>query len=465
MLLPFIGILLCAIPSAAFVRSHSATHPRLLDMAATVAANDWKASCVACGELLCQKDTYAKTCKATVLRCEKVQAPPSKKKGKSKPKDAYDVVLSDTVLFPEGGGQPFDLGVIGDAAVTQVTNEDGVAVHRVSKPVAVGDEVDVTIDWDRRWAHATQHTAQHVASAVCEDWLGAPTLSWHLGETDATVELGSPFTAEHVPELEARVNALIRDDIQVQTEWHSAADVKDCKVPGLRASSCQLPASVTGPVRLIRIADNVDVNPCCGTHVRNLAHLQAFKVIRTEAKRGGNTLVYFVAGPRLLERLGACIERERQCVETLCTAAETVPERVRDVVDKSKEALQREKRLQKEVVDLLADKLASVPGRVVAAPKRDATRDMNEIGKILAGAFDQRRPDAVLVQTFGSKSDGAFLISSATPALVEAAKGSIMAALDGRGGGKGGRAQGKCAAVNNVAAAVADAQKALDEGE
>ena len=65
---------------------------------------------------------------------------------------------------------------------------------------------------------------------------------------------------------------------------------------------------------------------------------------------------------------------------------------MRDVVEKSKEALQREKRLQKEVVDLLADKLASVPGRVVAAPKRDATRDMNEIGKILAGAFDQRRP-------------------------------------------------------------------------
>jgi len=434
-------------------------------MAAVVASDEgWKA-CVACGELLCQKDTYAKSCKSTVLRCEKVQPPPSKKKSKSKPKDAYDVVLSDTVLFPEGGGQPFDLGVIGDAAVTQVTNDDGVAVHRVSKPLNIGDEVDVTIDWDRRWAHATQHTAQHVASAVCEDWLGAPTLSWHLGETDATVELGSPFTPAHVPELEDRVNALIRDGVAVGTEWHSAADVKDCRVPGLRASSCSLPASVTGPVRLIRIADNVDVNPCCGTHVKTLAHLQAFKILRTESKRGGNTLVYFVAGPRLLERLGACIERERQCVETLCTAAETVPERVRDVVEKSKETLQREKRLQKEVVDLLADKLASMPGRVVAAPKRDATRDMNEIGKILAGAFDQRRPDAVLVQTFGSKADGAFLISSATPALVEAAKGPILAALEGRGGGKGGRAQGKCAAVNNVAAAVADAQKAIDAGE
>ena len=108
-----------------------------------------------------------------------------------------------------------------------MTNEDGVAVHRVTTQLTVGDEVNVEVDWTRRWAHATQHTAQHVASAVCEDWLGAPTLSWHLGENEATVELGSPFTAEHVPELEDRVNALIRDGVAVGTEWHSASDVKD----------------------------------------------------------------------------------------------------------------------------------------------------------------------------------------------------------------------------------------------
>ena len=72
--------------------------------------------------------------------------------------------------------------------------------------------------------------------------------------------------------------------------------------------------------------------PCCGTHVRTLAHLQAFKILRTEAKKQ-STLVYFVAGPRLLERFGACVEREKRCVEALYTAAETVPERVRDLVD------------------------------------------------------------------------------------------------------------------------------------
>ena len=80
---------------------------------------------------------------------------------------------------------------------------------------------------------------------------------------------------------------------------------------------------------------------------------------------------------------------------------------------------------------------------------------------VTVAAFDLRRPDAVLVQTFGARGDGAFLISSAMPELVDAARGPIMAALDGRGGGKGDRAQGKCAAIGNISTAVADAQKAL----
>ena len=85
-------------------------------------------------------------------------------------------------------------------------------VHQ--KPVAVGDEVDVTIDWDRRWAHATQHRERsRVASLICEDWLGAPTLSRHLGETDATVELGSPFTARTSRSSRAASSALMRDAV------------------------------------------------------------------------------------------------------------------------------------------------------------------------------------------------------------------------------------------------------------
>ena len=72
MLSDFIGILLCAIPSAHSCILTLGYATRLLTMAAAVASNDWKASCVLCGELMCQKDTYAKSCKATVLKCEKV---------------------------------------------------------------------------------------------------------------------------------------------------------------------------------------------------------------------------------------------------------------------------------------------------------------------------------------------------------------------------------------------------------
>ena len=48
----------------------------------------------------CQRDCYAKTYKTKVISCEPVQL-----EGKSK----YEVILEDTVLFPEGGGQASDL--------------------------------------------------------------------------------------------------------------------------------------------------------------------------------------------------------------------------------------------------------------------------------------------------------------------------------------------------------------------
>lgn len=60
-----------------------------------------------------------------------------------------------------------------------------------------------------------------------------------------------------------------------------------------------LPEDVVGPVRVVSIK-GVDANMCCGTHVRNLADLQAVKLLRTEKGKAGRTLLFFVAGNRLL---------------------------------------------------------------------------------------------------------------------------------------------------------------------
>lgn len=53
---------------------------------------------VECGSLHCQRDSYARSLDTVVVSC-RPSAPGERKHG------AYAVILENTVLFPEGGGQ------------------------------------------------------------------------------------------------------------------------------------------------------------------------------------------------------------------------------------------------------------------------------------------------------------------------------------------------------------------------
>ena len=142
------------------------------------------------GMLKCQLDPLAQTLVTEVVRCDKVQpapqaaapakgakankaaaAPAKGAKGKQaagapaadpQTKDEWEVELLDTVLFPEGGGQPSDTGALvalvdgqdGDAqprvTVRQVVRRNLDAVHYVDQPLEVGTKVRVEVDMARR---------------------------------------------------------------------------------------------------------------------------------------------------------------------------------------------------------------------------------------------------------------------------------------------------------------------------
>ena len=118
--------------------------------------------------LACQRNSYLKELRSVVLSCRKVA-------------EKYHVVLDDTVLFPEGGGQPDDRGRIGNVVVEQVFRDGNKAVHVVSKPVNENESYDCSIDWNRRFDHMQQHSGQHLLSAIADFKYGYKTTSWDLG--------------------------------------------------------------------------------------------------------------------------------------------------------------------------------------------------------------------------------------------------------------------------------------------
>ena len=79
-------------------------------------------------------------------------------------------------------------------------SDDGTVTHFTDVPVPEGASVRITVDWQRRYDHMQQHTGQHLVSAVCDEVLGADTVSWELharadspgGSNDVMVDLATP---------------------------------------------------------------------------------------------------------------------------------------------------------------------------------------------------------------------------------------------------------------------------------
>uniref|UniRef100_A0A8C8MCW0 Alanyl-transfer RNA synthetases family profile domain-containing protein n=1 Tax=Oncorhynchus tshawytscha TaxID=74940 RepID=A0A8C8MCW0_ONCTS len=232
--------------------------------------------------------------------------------GKKETVKGFNVKLQDTILFPEGGGQPDDHGLIGDVPVLRVTRQGAEAVHFVSSALEVGQEVQLKVDWERRFDHMQQHSGQHLITAIAESMFGYKTTSWELGRQRSTIELDTPsMKPAQMEALEVAVNEKIRAHVPVAVQVLSLDD------PALeQVRSRGLPDDAAGPIRIIDI-EGVDVNMCCGTHVSNLSHLQVIKLLGTEKGKKNKTNLLFLVGNRVLKYAEKSYSTERSLVSLL----------------------------------------------------------------------------------------------------------------------------------------------------
>jgi len=350
------------------------------------------------------------------------------------------VVLADTILYPEGGGQPADRGWIGGVAVADVRSVEGQVRHYLVGTPPTG-RVQVEIDWARRFDHMQQHTGQHLLTAVAEQGFGWHTTAFHLGEELSDVELDTPkISPEQMAEMEEAVAAEIRAARPV-----TARRVNPEEYATLPVRTRGLPEGFTGDIRLVEIA-GIDLNTCGGTHVRSTAEIEGLKLLGTEAMRGG-TRLFYVAGVRLRRLLGAHHERSAKLRQLVGTSDEELPSGVAAKLDQLKEAQRAVKVLEEELAVESARTLAAGPNPVLHAhlPQRDLPflqRVARELGRLA--------PDRVALLTAGEGEQGAFLLCAGECASIDmAAVGRQVAEiLGGRGGGSGRMFQGKAAALS-----------------
>jgi len=206
------------------------------------------------------------------------------------------IVLDASVFYATGGGQPGDGGRIswegGHAHIaTAVKAGDGdialVAAEEVTLP-PVGARVEQVLDWDRRHAHMRMHTALHLLSVV----IPRPVTGGSITEVKGRLDFDMPEAPGDKAELEEALNELIARDLAVREDWITEAEL-DARPELVKTMSVQPPRGA-GQIRLVRIgegADQVDLQPCGGTHVARTGEIGRVRLGKIEKKGRQNRRV------------------------------------------------------------------------------------------------------------------------------------------------------------------------------
>jgi alanyl-tRNA synthetase len=229
-------------------------------------------------EKLYYHNAYQKTFSAHVKTCEA--------KG-----EKFSIVLDRTAFYPEGGGQPSDIGVLNFVNVLDVKEKGGEIYHITDRPLPAGSSVTGGINWPRRFHLMQQHTGEHIVSGLAHRFFGADNVGFHMSEDEMTVDWNRPLKEEQLAVIERLANEAVYRNIPVRTYFPAAEELEKMEYRSKK--------ELSGSVRIVSIP-GCDVCACCGTHVAVTGEIGAVKLLGAQRYKGG-TRVRLVCGAQAME--------------------------------------------------------------------------------------------------------------------------------------------------------------------
>lgn len=207
------------------------------------------------------------------------------------------IVLDATVFYPKGGGQPGDSGrLIWDNQIMPIAtaikgDKDQIALVP-SEPQAlppIGAILTQELDWERRYKHMRVHTALHLLSVAVPHGVTGGAISAGYGRLDFNM----PEAPEDRDVIEQALQAFVDMDVVVSEDWIDQATLD--AAPQLVKTLSVKPPRGAGRVRLVRIGsgqDQIDLQPCGGTHVARTGEIGAVRLGKIEKKGRMNRRIY-----------------------------------------------------------------------------------------------------------------------------------------------------------------------------
>ncbi len=365
------------------------------------------------------EDAFLRRFEGTVLSCDAV-------------KGGFAVVLDRTAFYPEGGGQPADHGTLGSVKVLDVHEKDGVITHTCDGPLIVGTAVSGEIEWARRFDHMQQHSGEHIVSGMLCAAYHCDNTGFHLGADTVIIDYNADISWGGLMEIERRANQYIWADHTFRVLWPSAQEL-----PGLPYRSKK---ALTGQVR-IAFFPGADMCACCGTHVRSSGQVGLVKFLSCQKFRDGVRLE-LLCGGRALRYLSRCWEQSVQTGQALSVKPQDAFAAVARLQAELNDARLRCAALEEESFAHIAEENRGRGDVLLLRPAMtsDAVRKLCDAVSAACGGRC-----AVFA---GEGRAYKYAVIHPGHDIRELVK-SLNAALNGRGGGRDGFAQGSVQAAEN----------------
>ena len=380
-------------------------------------------------ERLYQKDVYMKEADLTV--CETREY-----------KGRFQIACDATLFFPEGGGQPCDLGTIGEYRVTDVKEdkETGTVWHTVEPMDGTGDPaadllpgrtVRAKLDWTRRFDHMQMHCGEHILSGRFFELFGVENRGFHMGEDYMTIDMaspdGAPVTDEMIAKAELAANEVIWQNVPVTTTWFDTAE--EAKSMPVRKE-----IKFGEDISVVTVGDAnapYDCCACCGTHPSTTGQIGLVSVLKAENYKGMTRITIKAGRPALEEsilrsKIASQLAQKHSCEVSTLLEREAANDAKNDLV--RRELSELKSALSKAEEDKLKEALPAFEGSlaIFRYPLMSAD-DLQSMARKAEAVFT--KPAAL----YSEKDKTVILATPGTPAA-----GQLVKDYAGMYGGKGG---------------------------
>ena len=366
---------------------------------------------------------------------------------KSEGISGYEVIFDRTPFYAESGGQVADTGIITsgefEGKVVNVVKKHDVFIHQVEivKGIApaVGAEVKMEINADRRKDIQRNHTATHILHKVLRENLGT-----HVEQSGSLVDdekLRFDFShyeaiePEMIEKIEKSVNDIILSNLKVKIDFEN---IEDAKKRGAMALFSDKYGDV---VRVVEI-DGYSIELCGGAHVKSTGEIGLFNIESESGIASGTRRITATTGHASLKYVNKLEEKLSKVAGMLKTDGKNVVDVVEKYIAEAKNIVKEYEQLQTKLVKYeineLLENVDEING-VKVLKAAFANKDVNELKEIVDRGKEKLQSGIIIL---GTNNDGkAIFVVGVTKDLISKVKAGeiVKVAAQVAGGNGGGR--------------------------